>query len=61
MASVRFTPKGLDARGKPVYTACYSISGKDLPKGAQLPTRDLVKMRPGIRGYVPRGVDQKRF
>ncbi len=58
MASVRFTKVGQNGRGSPTYLAEFSPAGEDLPRGPQMRAADMLKPRPGQRGYYPQGIDR---
>jgi hypothetical protein len=57
MASMRFEPIYSPNRGRR-WRAHYSSAGKDLPRGDQMTAEEMLKMKPGILGFRPRGVDQ---
>ncbi len=58
MASVKLIPVGTNTRGTPSFRVEFSQAGVDLPKRPLLTAADMMKPRPGERGYYLRGVDQ---
>lgn len=56
MAAVRFVKVGIGSRG-PIWQAEFLRTG-GLPKGPQMTAREVTTVRPGIRGFVPRGTDR---